>query len=60
MLAALASLAFLKDTLVFPQMKIFWKEYFSDRPQGLDFGQQQLLEKTAKKLFFSFGERPVW
>lgn len=38
MLAALASLAFLKDALAFPQMKIFWKEYFSDRPQGWGFG----------------------
>lgn len=51
MLAALASLAFLKDTLAFPQMKMFWKEYFSDRPQGLGFGQQQLLEKWPRNYF---------
>lgn len=51
MLALLASLAFLQDTLAFPQMKIFWNEYFSDRPRGLCLGQQQLLEKQPRNSF---------
>lgn len=46
-----ASLAFLKEALAFPQMKILWKAYFSDRPQGLGFGQQQLLEKQPRNYF---------
>lgn len=51
MLALLASLAFLQDTLAFPQITIFCKEYFLDRPQGLGLGQQQLLEKQPRNFF---------
>lgn len=51
MLAALASLAFLNDALAFPQMKLFWKEYFSDRLQALGFGQQHLLENQPRSFF---------
>lgn len=51
MLAAVASLAFLKDALAFLQIKLFWKAYFFRQIQELGFGQQQLLENQPRNDF---------
>lgn len=51
MLAALASLAFLKDTLAYPTDEVILNKYFSGRLQGLGFGQQQLLENQPRNHF---------
>lgn len=51
MLAAVASLAFLKDALAFLQIKLFWKAYFSDRYRNWALGNNNYWKISQEMIF---------